>query len=93
MNKQIKQQKELQMLRGKIASKELAYNPEIQMLTSPFSSPGYHTTIKKAETIHSTLESLIYALGLLDTEEERYRECACDIILSGRFFAGYEAQS
>ncbi|MFD0714359.1 hypothetical protein [Paenibacillus sp. GCM10027626] len=81
MNKQLQQLEELQMLRRKIESKESAYNPEIQMLTSPFSSPGYHTTIKKAETIHSTLNSLIYALGLLDTGEERYRERACEIIL------------
>jgi len=79
VNKQLQQLKELQMLRRKIESKESAYNPEIQMLTSPFSSPGYHTNIKKADVIHSTLNSLIYALGLLDIEEERYEARAFDI--------------
>lgn len=50
------------------------------MLRSPFSSPGYHTTIKQADSIHSTYKSLVYALGLLDTEEERYAQRAFDII-------------
>lgn len=68
------------MLLRVIEAKEGSYNPQIRMLGSPFSSPGYHTTIKQAETIHSTYKSLVYALGLLDTEEERYERRAFDII-------------
>jgi len=68
------------MLLRAIEAKETSYNPEVRMLRSPFSSPGYHTTIKQADSIHSTYKSLVYALGLLDTEEERYEQRAFDII-------------
>ncbi|MDQ0060563.1 hypothetical protein [Paenibacillus harenae] len=68
------------MLLRLIQSRETHYNPQVRMLTSPFSSPGYHTTIKKADFIHSTRSSLIYALGLLDTELEEYEQRAFDII-------------
>ncbi|QTH43801.1 hypothetical protein J4772_05115 [Cohnella sp. LGH] len=68
------------MLLRAIEAKETSYNPEVRMLRSPFSSPGYHTTIKQADSIHSTYKSLVYALGLLDTEEERYAQRAFDII-------------
>ncbi len=70
---------EQQLLIRTIEAKEDAYNPQVKMLRSPFSSPGYHTTIKKADYIHSTHNSLIYALGLLDTELERYETRAFDI--------------
>ncbi len=68
------------MLLRAIEAKETSYNPEVRMLRSPFSSPGYHTTIKQADSIHSTYKSLVYALGLLDTEEERYERRAFEII-------------
>jgi len=71
---------ELQLLRHQVDLNEANYNAEIQMLRSPFSSPGYHTTIKKADYIHSTYRSLIYALGLLDTELEKYEQRAFQII-------------
>jgi len=71
---------ELHLLRKQIASNELNYNAEIHMLRSPFSSPGYHTTIKEADFIHSTNNSLIYALGLLDTEMVQYEQRAFDIL-------------
>jgi len=71
---------ELQLLRKQIASKNQSYNSTIQMLRSPFSSPGYHTTIKAADTIHSTLHTLVYALGLLDTEQHEDGIRAFDII-------------
>ncbi|MGI2296520.1 hypothetical protein [Paenibacillus sp. GXUN7292] len=71
---------ELQLLRKQIASNESNYNAEICMLRSPFSSPGYHTTIKEADFIHSTNHSLIYALGLLDTEMVQYEQRAFDIL-------------
>ncbi|MDQ6420165.1 hypothetical protein RB620_12020 [Paenibacillus sp. LHD-117] len=71
---------QLEMLLRTIRSKESAYNEKIRMLSSPFNSPGYHTTIKAADVIHSTYHSLIYALGLLDTEVEAYEQRAFDIM-------------
>lgn len=56
------------------------YNPENRMLRCPFSSPGYHTTIKSAEHIHPTRETTDYALALLDAGEEKYEQRAFDII-------------
>ncbi len=69
-----------QMLIRKIRSMESRYNPEVRLLRSAFSSPGYHTTIKAADYIHSTRDSLNYALGLLDTELPEYEQQALDII-------------
>ncbi|WP_339221669.1 hypothetical protein [Paenibacillus sp. FSL H8-0332] len=69
-----------QRLIHKLAGLESRYDSAICMLRSPFSSPGYHTTLKQAEFIHSTRDSLSYALGLLDTELARYEERAFDII-------------
>ncbi|WP_150272406.1 hypothetical protein [Paenibacillus tepidiphilus] len=68
------------MLIRKMEAYEERYNPELRLLRSPFSSPGYHTTIREAEFIHSTRDSLSYALGLLDTELERYEQRAFGII-------------
>ncbi|NIK78997.1 hypothetical protein FHS15_004143 [Paenibacillus castaneae] len=69
-----------QKLIKQIDSRESQYNSENHLLKSPFSSPGYHTTIKQADFIHSTRNSLVYALGLLDTEEAHYEQRAFDII-------------
>jgi hypothetical protein len=69
-----------QMLLNVVKSKDAAYNSEICLLRSPFSSPGYHTTIKQADFIHATRESLIYALALLDTELDENKQRAFDII-------------
>lgn len=69
-----------QMLVHKMRLLESRYNPEICMLRSPFSSPGYHTTLQQVEFIHSTRDSLSYALGLLDTELIQYEARAWDII-------------
>jgi hypothetical protein len=69
-----------QMLLDVVKSKDAAYNSELCLLRSPFSSPGYHTTIKQAEFIHATRESLIYALALLDTELDENKQRAFDII-------------
>ncbi|MEK4003233.1 hypothetical protein [Paenibacillus sp. FSL H3-0333] len=69
-----------QRLIHKMAGLESRYDSDICMLRSPFSSPGYHTTLKQAEFIHSTRDSLSYALGLLDTELACYEERAFDII-------------
>lgn len=69
-----------QMLIRKMRTLESRYNPEICMLRSAFSSPGYHTTLKQAEFIHSTRDSLSYALGLLDTGLDEVEQRAFDII-------------
>ncbi|WP_379157791.1 glycoside hydrolase family 105 protein [Paenibacillus sp. sgz5001063] len=68
------------LLIRKIQTLESRYNPELHLLRSPFSSPGYHTTLREAEFIHSTRDSLSYALGLLDTELPEYEQRAFDII-------------
>ncbi|WP_151735553.1 hypothetical protein [Paenibacillus tengchongensis] len=68
------------MLIRKMEAYEARYNPELHLLRSPFSSPGYHTTIREAEFIHSTRDSLSYALGLLDTGLACYEQRAFDVI-------------
>ncbi|UKS24538.1 hypothetical protein LOZ80_23300 [Paenibacillus sp. HWE-109] len=69
-----------QMLLNVVKSRNDAYNSEFRLLRSPFSSPGYHTTIKQADYIHATRESMRYALALLDTELKEYEQRAFDII-------------
>jgi hypothetical protein len=56
------------------------YNPENRMLRCPFSSPGYHTTIKHADYVHPIRETLDYALALLDGDDPAYKERAHGII-------------
>ncbi|GGF66509.1 hypothetical protein GCM10010912_09360 [Paenibacillus albidus] len=68
------------MLLSTIRALEPRYNPELRLLRSPFSSPGYHTTLRNVEFIHSTRDSLSYALGLLDTELPSYEQRAFEII-------------
>jgi len=55
------------------------YDPAAKMLRAPFSSPGYHTTLKGG-TVHSTRAALGYAVALLDTGDETLRRRACDIL-------------
>ena len=62
-----------------LASMHANYNPDTHMLRSPFSSPGYHTTLKGG-TVHSTRSALGYAVALLDTGDEALRQRACDIL-------------
>ncbi len=42
------------------------YDASAQMLRTPYSSPGYHTTLKDG-FVHSTRDSLDYAVALLDS--------------------------
>ena len=49
-----------------LAPSHAQYDPAEQMLRRPFSSPGYHTTLTGG-FVHSTKDSLAYAVGLLDT--------------------------
>lgn len=55
------------------------YDPEEHMIKRPFSSPGYHTTLKGG-FVHPTRESLTYAVGLLDSGEEELRVRAIEVL-------------
>ncbi|GGF84790.1 hypothetical protein GCM10010912_32480 [Paenibacillus albidus] len=70
----------LPWLKKSLAQKHANYNEENRMLRTPFTSPGYHTTIKGVEYVHSTRESLDYALAILDSGEEQHYERALDIL-------------
>ncbi|MFX3635643.1 MAG: hypothetical protein ACE3L7_18925 [Candidatus Pristimantibacillus sp.] len=71
-----------ELLLKRIIAQENDYDPAIQMLLRPFHSPGYHTTLTAEQypLVHPTHQSLLYALGLLNTEEPGYVERACDVI-------------
>lgn len=56
------------------------YNEDLQLLRVPFSSPGYHTTLKDVPFVHPTRESLGYAVALLDGGGEPKLERACAIL-------------
>ena len=62
-----------------LASSHAQYDPAEQMLRRPFSSPGYHTTLKGG-FVHGTKDSLAYAVGLLDTGRATDLERAVAII-------------
>ncbi|MFE5324400.1 hypothetical protein ACFQ88_37760 [Paenibacillus sp. NPDC056579] len=68
------------MLMKELESWHKDYNAELHMVRRPFSSPGYHTTLKGVTHTHPTLAACIYALALLDTGEEAYAERASDIL-------------
>ncbi len=55
------------------------YDPEECMIRRPFSSPGYHTTLKGGQ-VHSTRESLSYAVALLDTGVPEWEKRAEDVL-------------
>ena len=57
------------------------YDPEAEMIKMPFSSPGYHTTLKGG-FVHPTRESLIYALALFDQGEVELAERIIRKVLS-----------
>lgn len=70
----------LHHIRNRLEQLHPSYNPELRLLRCPFTSPGYHTTIKEADTVHPTKQSLDYALALLDAGGPEYRQRAFDII-------------
>ncbi len=55
------------------------YDAAEQMIRRPFSSPGYHTTLKGG-FVHPTRDSLEYAVALLDTEDPELEKRAEDIL-------------
>ncbi|RAU98636.1 hypothetical protein [Paenibacillus sp. YN15] len=56
------------------------YNPDNRLLQCPFSSPGYHTTIKQADFVHPFLQAMNYALALLDDQDPAYQQRAYDVL-------------
>ncbi len=72
---------EREMLIRELERLEPQYNPEMRAVTQPFSSPGYHTTLTpEIGSVHSTRTAAYYALALLDSEVERYRERAFAVL-------------
>ena len=57
---------ELARLERALAEWHRNFNPAEQLVRRPFSSPGYHTTLKGG-FVHATRDNANYALGLLDT--------------------------
>jgi hypothetical protein len=51
------------------------YDPDEAMLKRPFSSPGYHTTLKGG-MVHPTREAANYAVALLDTGDAELQKRA-----------------
>ncbi|UCG57558.1 MAG: hypothetical protein JSU70_22165 [Phycisphaerales bacterium] len=51
-----------------LAGRHARYDPAEKMIRRPFSSPGYHTTLKGGY-VHPTRDSLNYAVALLDSGE------------------------
>lgn len=62
-----------------LAEQDKRYDPKEKMLRTPFSSPGYHTTLRDG-TVHRTRESLKYAVALLDADDTARLERARQII-------------
>ena len=56
-----------------------SYDPAERMLRLPFSSPGYHTTLKGG-WVHPIRESFMYAVALLDAGGEPERTRALHIL-------------
>ncbi|MDI6618569.1 MAG: hypothetical protein QME45_07815 [Clostridiales bacterium] len=55
------------------------YDPEVMMIKRPFSSPGYHTTLKGGY-VHPTRDSLTYAVALFDSGIDDNEKIAMDIV-------------
>ncbi len=53
-----------------LRNQEPSFDPQESLLKRPFSSPGYHTTLKGGD-VHPTRQSLSYALALFDHQGER----------------------
>src|ERR1700677_5127258 len=65
-------------LKRALNRERLTYDPTERMVRLPFSSPGYHTTLKGG-WVHPTRESLIYAVSLMDSEDSVEQEMALGI--------------
>ncbi len=70
---------QLARLERALASPHAQWDPTEQMLKRPFSSPGYHTTLKGG-FVHATRDAFTYAVGLLDTGKPAHLDRACAIL-------------
>lgn len=61
-----KSEKDYELFLKVLEREKSAYDPEWKLLAKPFSSPGYHTTLKGG-TVHPTRESLGCAVALFDS--------------------------
>lgn len=70
-----------ELLLREIRRLEADYNPTMQAIRQPFSSPGYHTTLtEEIGYVHPTRFSAYYALALLDAGEEALRDRAFAVL-------------
>jgi len=51
-----------------LSRQDARYDPAEHMIRRPFSSPGYHTTLKSGY-VHPPRDSINYAVALLDSQE------------------------
>ena len=70
---------QLSSLRKELQRQEVDYDREAHMLSQAFGTPGYHTTLKKGP-VHATLNSLGYALNLLDANIDSLSQRAALVI-------------
>jgi hypothetical protein len=70
---------QLARLERALAPQHAQWDPTEQLPKRPFSSPGYHTTLKGG-FVHSTRDAFNYAVGLLDTGKPEHRDRACAIL-------------
>ncbi len=62
-----------------LSKQDARYDPAEKMIRRPFSSPGYHTTLKGGY-VHPPRDSLNYAVALLDSGEPDRLKQAQDIL-------------
>lgn len=62
-----------------LEARHAQFDPAERMLKRPFSSPGYHTTLKGG-MVHRTRESLEYAVACLDTGDPKLEQRAAGIL-------------
>jgi hypothetical protein len=62
-----------------LSEQDVRYDPAEKMVRRPFSSPGYHTTLKGGY-VHPTRDSLNYAVALLDSGQPDRCQRAQDIL-------------
>ena len=56
------------------------FDAKLNLLAEPFDSPGYHTRIANGGVVHGTVQSLRYALALLQSGDESCHERAGGIV-------------
>ena len=62
-----------------LSKQDARYDPTEHMIRRPFSSPGYHTTLKDGY-VHPPRDSLNYAVALLDSQDSDRLKRAQDIL-------------